>query len=282
MDWFVVALISILTVSISNLLQRALMKEEDSDPATNAIVFQILCTILVFAYSFWQGFVMPPINNLALNFILLAVLYGAGNLLLFKGLKTVEASDTTILVTTRAIWTILVALLFLNETLNPLRILGIFLIFGAIILVFGTKEKIKLNKGAIFILLSAVCFGVELANDSYILRQSEVVSFTAIGFLLPAIAMIIFQPKALFRAKQLLQPKRGIKMLLLSIIYSIQAITAYLAYKLGGNISQLAPIFQSSLILTVILAIIFLNEKDRLKIKLASAVLVTIGILLIR
>lgn len=71
-------------------------------------------------------------------------------------------------------------------------------------------------------------------------------------------------------------------MLFLTIFYSAQAVAYYLALQVGANASQLAPIYKSNIILTVLLAVIFLKEKENLTRKLSSAALVTIGVLMIK
>jgi len=44
----------------------------------------------------------------------------------------------------------------------------------------------------------------------------------------------------------------------------------------------MAPLYRAEIILTVILAVIFLKEKDNLKIKILSAIIAALGVVLIR
>lgn len=70
-------------------------------------------------------------------------------------------------------------------------------------------------------------------------------------------------------------------MLILDICYGAAAIFFYTAIEKGANASQITPILQATVIITVILAAIFLKERDHLVKKFICAVLVTIGVILI-
>lgn len=67
-----------------------------------------------------------------------------------------------------------------------------------------------------------------------------------------------------------------------TFFYACQAVTYYLAIELGANVSQISPILRSEVILTMILAVVFLNERDNLLRKTAAAILAISGVILIR
>jgi drug/metabolite transporter (DMT)-like permease len=277
-------LISVFSVSISNLLKRVLMKDEKSDPFIFGFFFQFICSLLLFLFAFSRGFVFPPIWDLPFNFLLLAVLYAAFTIYLFKAFKTIQASEVVILLTTSSLWTIIIALLFLGETLSFTRVLGVLIIFTAVVLVnYNKKFNFQFSKGVVYALIAAFCIGVAFANDAYILNFGvDVTSFTAVSFFLPSMVILLVNPKLLLEVNKFANTRIVVKMFLLGFFYSIAAIAAYLAYQAGGGVSQLAPISQSRVVLTVILSALILKEKDNLSKKLFAAGLVTVGVLLLR
>src|SRR3989338_9076161 len=97
MSWLTLSIISVVTLAAANLLQRILMKDEASNAVAYSLVFQLTCALLVGLFALTQGFVLPPIQKLSLNFTLTTILYAAGSLLLFRALQTTEASKTTVL-----------------------------------------------------------------------------------------------------------------------------------------------------------------------------------------
>ncbi|OGM59560.1 hypothetical protein A3A75_05935 [Candidatus Woesebacteria bacterium RIFCSPLOWO2_01_FULL_39_10] len=71
MSWFVLALIAIGTTSITTLIARVLMREEESNPIASAIVFQFMLCVFVAIFTFSLGkFAWPPPDVSILRFLL--------------------------------------------------------------------------------------------------------------------------------------------------------------------------------------------------------------------
>ena len=274
-------MVSVIALAISNLLQRVLMRNEKSNVVAYSLVFQLTCVALIGLFAFTRGFVMPPIQEMWFNFVLITVLYAAGTLFLFRALQDVEASEVTVITSSRALWTIAVALIFLGESFDLTKTIGVALVLGSIALVSFKRETARFNKSIFYALGSAFCYGVGFANDTFILRQSDALSYAALAFLLPGLFILAIKPKVLVEMKSLLTTSILLKMVLLGLFYSTSAITIYFAYQQGGTASQLAPINQSVVILTVLLAAIFLGERSQLLRKFAGAIIATAGVLLL-
>lgn len=88
-------------------------------------------------------------------------------------------------------------------------------------------------------------------------------------------------PKAILKMEVLKSKSFLKKMLTLGVFTSAQAIAYYFALA-KGPASQIAPIGQSQVIITILLAVIILKERDNLLRKMVAAILVTIGVLLLR
>ena len=282
MNWFLLSIVSVITLAISNLLQRVLMRDEKSNVIAYSLMFQLICAVLIGLFAFMRGFVMPPIQEMWFNFILITVLYAVGTLFLFKALQNIEASEAAIITSSRALWTIAVALIFLGESFDLFKTIGVILVLGSIVLVSFKRKVIRFNKGILYALSSAFCYGVAFANDTFILRQSDALSYTTLAFLFPGLFILAIKPRILTEMKTLLNKPVLSKMVLLGLFYSTSAITIYLAYQRGGTASQLAPISQSVVILTFLLAAIFLSERSQLVRKFVGAIMATIGVLLLR
>jgi len=283
MSWFILIMISVFSLSITNLLQRVLMKDKKSDPVAYGLAFQWLSAFLIGIYAFWNGFVLPPVRELPFNFILSAVSFGFGTIILFKALKTTEVSEVTVLFSSRGLWVIAIAILFLGESFDIQKIIGTFLILAAILLVFFEREKIKFRKGGLYALLGAFFYGIGIPNDAFIIsRSADVPSYLAFTLLLQGIVIFLSKPSVIKKMKLFLHKDTLTKMLLIGIFFSIFLISFYLAYQSGGNISQLSPISQSAVIVTVVLAAIFLKERKHLIRKIIAAFFVSIGVLLLR
>lgn len=282
MPWIVFALASVFLYSISTLIQKVLMKEDKSDPYAYSVVFQILGAVVVGAFAFPRGFVVPPITQYPINFLLLAVLYGLGTFCLFKAFKYIEASELTIITASRVLITIGSAVLLLGEVIDFKKGIGTVLILLSVVLITQGAGKFKFNKGVLYALGMALTYGLAITNDTYLLKHVDVLSFTTVGFLFPGLFLIAIKPKILLKLKPFFKPKVFSKMLILDLCYALAAIFFYTAIDRGANASQITPILQSTVIIIVILSAIFLKERDHLLKKFICAVLVTIGILLIK
>ncbi len=281
MTWQFLIVISVITYSFSILIQKKLLKDNKVDPVAFSILFQIFVGVVIFLYTAFRGFYMPPVQNLPLNFIFMMILYGAGNVFVFKSLQTGEASQFTIIFTTRMIWTILAAMAFLDESFSVKQSLGALLIVSSVILVSWTKRGLQLSKSALFALGAASCYGLAFTNDAFIIRSSDVPSYLVIAFLVPALFVWLIYPSSTLSMRHFFTKSAGLKMTVLSILYSLSAITIFLAYQVGRNAAQIAPLSQTSAVLTVLLAIFLLGERKNLVRKVGGAVLSLIGVVLL-
>jgi uncharacterized membrane protein len=92
---------------------------------------------------------------------------------------------------------------------------------------------------------------------------------------------LVFYPKVLQQWKHFLQPNFLAKMLPLAVFSASQGVLYLLALTYGGNTAQVGTIRQASVIVTVLLAVMFLRERGNLGRKLIAAVLVTAGVFLL-
>lgn len=262
------------------MLQRVILKNDKTDPVAFSIVFQIFTGLLILIYSLIRGFSVPDLVPLLPNLILMTILYGAGNIFIFKALKTSEASQFTIIFATRTIWSITAAVLFLGEGFTAKQLLGTVLILSSIVLV-AWQDKLRFGRGTLLSLVAAAFFGLAFANDASIVRNFDVPSYMAIAFIIPALAVWAIFPKSTIKMKPMLEKGFLKKLGILGIFYAVSALTIFFAYQIGRNAAQIAPLNQTSMILTVVLAIIFLKEKSQLGRKLLGLILSFIGILLL-
>ena len=280
MNWQILVVISVITNSVSVLLQKILLKNDKIDSTAFSIVFQLFTGLLILIYAVFRGFSVPNLLPLLPNLLLMILVYGIGNICIFKALKVGEASSFTIVFATRAIWTIVIAMLFLGEHFSITQLVGTAFILSSVILV-SWQNGIKIGKGTAYSLIAAAAFGIAFANDAFIVRNFDVPSYLVIAFIVPALAIWIVFPQSTAKMKEMLEIHFLKKLILLGVLYATSAITLFIAYQVGRNIAQIAPLNQTSSILTVVLAIIFLKENTQIGRKLLAILLSFIGILLV-
>lgn len=282
MSWFILALIHAFGNSFANVLRKILMKDEQNDPIASAILFQFLGTAIVAIFSFSNGFVLPPIQEYPINFIIQAVFWGLATMCVFKAYKHLEASEVTIIVALEAVVTILAAVILLKEVFNFLNIIGAILIIVSVFSISYSGGKFAVNKGVGYALLYCVFAGFAIVNDTFMLNHSEVLSYLVIGWLTPGLVIMILRPSAVKKIIPLFNLKTLARHFIFILIYVLAGLGFYYALAIGGQASQVNMISQASVVITVILATIFLKERNHLVKKFICTILVTIGVILLR
>ena len=280
-SWQFLVGVSISCIAVATLVQKILLKGDGSDPIAYSIVFQILVAAIISIYTFFVGFHMPNIIHYWPNILAMIVIYALGNIFCFKAIHFIEASEFTILYATRSLWTIATAFVFLNEHFLFLQFVGTFLVLVSVVMVSYKEKKFVFNKGTLWALLGAVATGVAFVNDAYVIRTSDVASYELLAFLLPALAIWLFYPKATRHIKKFLHVPTLLKMLFFSSLYAVGAFAVYTAYAVARNAAELSAVSQLSTILTVLLAIVILKESSHLFKKLIAAVIAFFGVVLI-
>lgn len=283
MSWQLLLTTSIISYAVGVLLQRIIQKGGKNDPYAFSIFFQLTIGIVIGIYALLRGFVIPNYGDFLPNMILMVILYAIANTLIFSALTYLDAAAFTILFSSRALWTIVAAVLFLNEPFSFKQVIGTILIIISVILVSAKSKKVTLKKGEIYALLAALFFGTAFANDAYIINtyHVDVESNLFFAFVLPALAMWIIRPQATKHMKPFLNRAILLPSLALTIFYATSAITIFLAYDIAKNAAQIAPLNQTSIIIIVILSMIFLKERDNIPKKILGALVSFVGVLLI-
>jgi drug/metabolite transporter (DMT)-like permease len=281
MSWQLFLIISISAEVAGRLLQRIVLKDDKSDPVAYSVVVQLITGVLVGAFALVQGFSIPNLSEIWPHLLAMPVLWGLSNLFIYKSLKSTEASVFVILFSTRAVWQILAAIIFLNEVFTLYQVFGTVLILGSVLLVSSRNAKFSFKKGEVFAVLAAIFFGAAMINDAFVIRSFDVASYLTFGFFLPALLIWLIHPK---KTSEIISVARNTslwKTVLLAAFFGISALTTLLAYKIGSNAAQIGALSQVTTILTVFAAIFLLSERKSLILKIIAGVISVLGVLLI-
>lgn len=283
MPWFFLSCISVILYSLSTIVQRKMMSQDKSDPVASMIIFQFVVTIILFFFILLSGSPWPDVMKVWPFLLLNGVLVAVASISMFQATKYTQAGEYTIISTFSAFVNLFIVTLFLHETLTISKIFGTILIVLSIFIITGfAKNKVTWHKGHLYTLLSATAFGAVFASESYVASQIGVTQDLLIAFFLPGLFVLMFKPKALNQIQNLLNKDYLLKILSYSILYLFGAITIFAAYTHGGDAGKIYGISNSSVIVTVILAAIFLGEKDRPFRKLLATLTAFVGIMLLR
>jgi len=281
MTWQLFTLISVLSLSISVILQRTLIHKDKTDPFAYAVLFQGIVGILLTVFALLYGFRLPNIETVLLPAVISIIFYGVGHIIYAKTLQKVEASAFSVLFATQAVWIMALGIILLDETMTVIQVLGTILIFGSVTILANNLKAIFTESGTLLGLLTGLMFGIAIYSWSYVGRCTDTISWAAISFIGTALVAFLVRPKSVQKMKPLLKIGVLWKLVTLAIFYGIGSLTMLLAYKTGA-FAIVSPLRQTSIIVTVLLALSFLpKERNRVGRKLLAALICMIGVILI-
>ncbi len=283
MSWQLLIGLSVLLYSLSVVLQRVLLKDDKSEPISFSIFFQIGVAIVIgiLVLVIQGGIPIPDFSQISWSVLAMTALYALANIFIFKSLKITEASRFTVIFSSKTLFAVLGTSLFFKEGLTAIQWFGAILIILGVVVISIKDIGKKLNKGDLLALLAAVLFGLANTNDRFLVKFFDPYSYVVIGFLLPGLAIALFYPKKLANLKIYFKKSFIYKMVILCLLYGLSAVAFFAALQTTPNSSQLFSINSFGAILTVILSIIILKEKDRIARKVLGAIMSVAGLLLV-
>ena len=282
MSWQLLIGLSIALYSINDLLHRTIMKNEGSDGYAQSIAFTALGCVVFWIILILRGSILafPTWDELTL-FITSALLSSAGMVFTFKGFQKIGASEHTVLLTTTQVWVLLGAVIVLKEQITLTKLAGAAAILLGVIVAESKKGTFVFGRGAIYVLLSAYCFGVSSIISFFIIREFDLYAYMAYSSLLVAVILIIAHPKTIKKLRFYLRPRNAVNVVITSINDAFANIFGFIAYQVGRNALEIGPIMATQTIVTVLLAALILHERDRLPQKIIGAVVAVAGTVLL-
>lgn len=281
MSWQLLTFISVIALSFSVVLQRVLLHKDKADPFAYTIVFQISVGILMFIGTLFTGFSLDGIEQVWWPVVISTILFGVGHIISAKALRKVEASTFSVLYATQAIWTMVLGIVLLGETMTALQVAGTLLIFSSVVMISKKLRGIQLDRGTLLGLFAALLVGVAIYYWSYVGRFVDGLSWGAVSFVATGIFVALIRPTALHKTKAFLKPNALMRMSALAVTYGTGSLTMLYAYK-AGTFALVTPLRQTSIILTVFFALWFLKgERNNIGRKIAAACVCMAGVVLI-
>lgn len=282
MSWLILILISVVLSSFVSILQRIMLKDKDSDPFIYSVVFQLIVACLIGVFAFLTGkLVFSNMSSIVVNLLLMTVLYGLGNIFIFKSLKQTEASKFVVIFASRALFSTIGFVLILGQSYGIKELVGTLLIILSVIIVNYRKGTLSISKSDIPALLAGLCFGLANINDKILLQSIPLYPFVFIAFLFPSLLMLAIRPQLILKLRIVFNKSQIKTMLVTSLFYGICAITFFSALQIAEFPSKVVTINLVGVILTVIMGILLLKEKNNALLKIVGAVISVIGIYLV-
>lgn len=246
-------------------------------------------TILIQVLSGIFGLIWIPFfkmqfssNYITWGFLLISIVfYAIADRLNTTARRGLGASEFSILGQLVNVFTIVFGVVFFKEEVLLKKVIGTILILTGNVFVLFEKGKFKWNKYTIFSILGSLSMSIALIVDVGISDQFNLAVYAALTLSMPAIILLIGER---IKIKDIIDEfKNGDKksIIIVSFTWPITIITLLRAYKFG-TVGTVAPISAVTTILNVFVAYFALKEKDNLLKKIFAAIIVVLGIVLIK
>lgn len=258
------------------------MKADDSDPQAFSIVFQLLTGLLIgFFGLITMSLRTSGVSDVIVNLALAAILYGSASIFMFSALKRIELSNFMVIFSARALFGVIGSTMLFGEGLSIRQFVGAGLLIGGILVINLKSSKFSFGKNELWALLAALCFGMANVNDRFLVKSLEIYFYTSTAFIVPAIILGAIYYKHLGNVLSLFRIRLLWKMILLCSLYGIGAIAFFMALKISPSASAVITANLFTVIVTVLMGIVFLKEKENMPNKIIGMILAFIGQLLI-
>ena len=128
-----------------------------------------------------------------LPFVRLGIVLFINMISLNYGMRTITAGETTLIVSTSQLFQVLLAWLFLNETISARFLIGLFCCFlGVAIIAFQNSIGFSLNIGIVFVLFAAIMNAIYFISQKPLLRKYNPLEVISYAFWIATLMMLPF------------------------------------------------------------------------------------------
>ena len=277
--WFNIIIYLILYVLFTQSYKLATKSSKHDGALTVLLQFLGGLTVLLFIPLFKIQF---PTNIKTYILLLIAcAFYAINDRINTTTRKGLEVSTHSMLSQLSTVFIITWGILFFKEPIVIKKIIGALLIIVGNIFVLYKKGKFEFNKYVLLSILCNIAFSIAISIDVGISDQFNLPLYVAITLLVPSILVFLFNKVKVSDVIE--EYKTGNKKAIFVIVISwgIMIIEMIRSYQFG-SVTTIAPIAAITTILNVFVAYFVQKEKDSMLKKVIAAIIVILGIILIK
>lgn len=277
--WFNILLYLFLYTVFTQSYKIATKKSKNDAALT--VLLQFLGGVIVFLFAPLFKFHFPS-NYMTWVFLGIAcVFYAITDRVNTTARRGLDVSTYSILGQLSTMFLIIWGIVFFKEEIIIKKIIGALLILIGNIIVLYKKGKFEFNKYIVYSLIGNLAMSIAVSVDVGISDEFNMPIYVALTLIVPSL-IILLADKVKFNdvTKEF---KEGNKkaILLVGGSWGIVIVTMLRAYQFG-SVTTIAPIASITTILNVFVAYFLLKEKDSLIKKVLAALIVILGIVLIK
>lgn len=280
MSWVIYVILYIIIAVIFSQCYRITTKTL-TNPGALTVLLQSIGTVAILLLCPFFEIKFPTDIKVYIFLGLSIIFYTISDRLNTTVRSGVEASVYSMLRQLSTVFMIFAGLIFFKDPFILSKFIGAILIILSNVLIFYKKNREKPNKYMILGIISNIFFTIALFFDVNISNNFNLPFYVALSLGVPAILIFLFERIKFSDIKNEFKNgnKKGI--LITGIAWPLEIIVQLRAYQLG-NVSVVAPLCSLTVIMNVLVGYFLLKEKDEVPKKIIAAILVILGIILIK
>lgn len=208
-----------------------------------------------------------------------------GGVVFFMGQKHLDASTTQIAFSSILLWGVLLSIGFLGSRFTGVQAIGIALLFAAIVLTQYRKGKRKLDAGVLWIIASAALFAGFQVASADLAKQISGGTYLLLSYGGPTVVVGLVFARTIWRELPVLAKRlaHSAQTVLFAAGTSLgYYVFSYFAYRQAPDPGLVVILLTSQVVITVLLGILFMRERENVPRKLAAGSLAFLAAILIK
>lgn len=275
--WVILYLVS--AVIFAHTFKRANRKMKDAGSLT--ILLEVFTALFALLFIPFFEFKISSDIGIYITLFVVTIIYAATDRLNIESRYGLDPSTFSMLKQLSTVFMIIFGLLFLNEELVLNKIIGAIIIVLANVILAFEKGKIKINKYFIMSFISNFLFALAMLINVNISESFNLGIYTILTVGIPAIYIFIFGRHSVKELKNEFKLYDKKDFLISAFTWCLMLISSVKAYQVG-SVMIVAPLFALTSIINAVIEFIFNKNKNKLVQKLISAILLIIGVILVR
>ncbi len=273
MNWFELVVIAGVASNIFNIYNRSSLKDQ-GDSSVYAWWFEVF-RLIIFGVIFLLSPVFPTNPTAYLWLLILGLVEVVSVYLYMRSHQLTELSLSTFVIKLQLIWTPIMAWIFLGEVLSIKSYGAILVILAGIYLAVSPQTR-KKDKGVMITLLSSAVISVL----ALLMKKSAGLASTSLLMVMMSMPSVIILPILMKQARKRIQQtsKNILKNGLAGVTANAIGMYLYVAAMRLESASKVVAVYQSMMVVAVIFGVVFLKEKQHLKLKLIGMGIVILGL----
>lgn len=286
MNWIILTFLAIIFRAIYSLGTRRLSRDITVSPITLSFLLTASTGLLILLFNpLFGGLDFSGVKSNLMTLVLILSTSVAGNIVYFAGQKKLDAGVTQIIFSSILIWGGILSALFLQSTFSAQQVIGMIILLTAIIMVQYKKGSVSVNKSALYIVLSAMLFALFQVGSAHVSTSIRVAAYLLITSFGTALTILCISFNTIKKDYvTLIAHFKGTvtNLFVASGTSLLYMMFSFMAYKTAPDKGVVVVLLTSQVILSVLFGIVFLKERENIKVKIIAGVLALIAGILIK